>query len=150
MKTADDRLVPYDEFLSICHATTAQFAFLEKAGFRLTKELWPSGDSYKDGFQLTFSSSSVSVIVEYYDMEVVIWFVKDNERISYLFVDHELMANKSGFAGCMFTRNQLARVINRMAEDIRLNYGAILAGDENSWKRMTTLWHAPRTRKKLP
>ena len=149
MKT-DDRPVPYDEFLHICQATKGRFAFLETMGLRLTEEQWPTGDSFKDGFQLTYTGSVVSVLIEYYDMELVIWFQKERERVPYLFLDQELAANRSGFAGCMFPRNKLAVAVDRMAEDIRLNYDQILRGDKDVWARVVALWHAPREKRKLP
>lgn len=146
----DDRPVLFDEFLAICHAAKDQFAFLEAQGLRLTTERWPSSDSFKDGFQLEYNGAPVSVVVEYHDMELVIWFRKSGERIPYLFVDHELAANRSGFAGCMFARNKLAGAVKRMADEIRLNYGHIIAGDEDIWQKLITLWHAPRDKRKLP
>ncbi|NTW17067.1 MAG: hypothetical protein HGA41_06370 [Syntrophaceae bacterium] len=149
MKT-DDRPVPYDEFLGICHAAKDRFAFLETLGFRLTKEEWPTGDSFKDGFRLTYTGSPVSVVVEYYDMELVIWFHRERERVPYLFVDQELEAKRTGFAGCMFPRNKLAGAVNRMAEDIRLNYEHIIRGDKEVWTKLIALWHAPREKRRLP
>ena len=149
MKT-DERPLPFDEFLAICHAAKDQFAFLEAQGLRLTTERWPFGNSFKDGFQLEYTGSLVSVMVEYYDMELVIWFRKSGEKIPYLFVDHELAANRSGFAGCMFERNKLGDAVRIMADDIRLNYRHIIAGDEDIWQKLTKLWHAPREKRKLP
>ena len=149
MKT-DDRPVPYDEFLQICHGAKDRFAFLETMGLRLTKEQWPTGDSFKDGFRLTYTGSVVSVIVEYYEMELVIWFQKEPERVPYLFLDQELAANRSGFAGCMFPRNKLAAALGKMAEDIRLNYDNVLRGDKDVWAKLVALWHAPREKRKLP
>lgn len=147
----DDRPVPYDEFLAICRTAKDQFAFLITSGLRLTKEQWPTGDSFKDGFQLTYTGFPVSVIVEYYDMEFVIWFQNaTSEKIPYLFVDHELLANRSGFYGCMFPRNKLSSAVNKMAEDIRLNYERIILGDTDVWNKLIALWHAPREKKKLP
>jgi len=125
-------------------------AFLETMGFRLRKEQWPTGDSFKDGFQLTYTGSLVSVVVEYYDMELVIWFQKEREGVPYLFLDQELAANRSGFAGCMFPRNKLAAAVDRMAEDIRLNYEPILRGEKDVWAKLVGLWHAPREKRKLP
>jgi hypothetical protein len=89
-------------------------------------------------------------VVEYYDMELVIWFKKGREKIPYLFVDQELEANRSGFSGCMFPRNKLAGAVDKMAEDIRLNYGSILKGDEGVWAKVIALWHAPREKRRLP
>jgi len=146
----ENRLVPYAEFLTICHSAKDQFAFLESIGFRLAKEQWPSGDSFKDGFQLTYTRSPVSITVEYYDMELVIWFEMGQDRVSYLFVDHELMGNRSGFAGCMFPRDRLSDAMTRMAEDTRLNYGPVLSGELGTWKRLITLSHAPRKKQRLP
>jgi hypothetical protein len=146
----DDRPIPYAEFLAICHAAKERFAFLETLGLPLAEERWPTGDSFRDGFQLIYTGSPVSVVVEYYDMELVIWFQKGREKIPYLFVDQELEANRSGFAGCMFPRNKLAGAVDKMAEDIRLNYGDILKGDEGVWTKVIALWHAPREKKRLP
>ncbi len=149
MKT-DDKPVSYDDFLHICHAAKDRFAFLETMGLRLTKEQWPNGDSFKDGFQLTYTASVVSVAIEYYDVELVIWFLKERERVPYLFIDQELASNRSGFAGCMFPRNKLAEAVFKMAEDIRLNYGHILNGDKDVWTNIVALWHAPREKRRLP
>ena len=149
MKT-DDRPVPHDDFLHICHAAKDRFAFLETMGLRLTKEQWPTGDSFKDGFHLTYTGSVVSVEIEYYDMELAIWFLKERERVPYLFIDQELASNRSGFAGCMFPRNKLAEAVFKMAEDIRLNYGHILSGDKDVWTKMVAQWHARRERRRLP
>jgi hypothetical protein len=149
MKT-DDRPIPYEEFLTISRAARDRFAFLETLGLRLTKEEWPAGDSFKDGFHLTYTGSPVSVVIEYYDMELVIWFQKAHDKIPYLFIDQEQASNRSRFAGCMFPRNKLAEAVDRMAEDICLNYGNILRGDENAWAKVIALWHAPREKRKLP
>ena len=140
----ENRLVPYAEFLALCHAAKDQFAFLESIGLHLAKEQWPFGDSFKDGFQLSYSGFPVSVTVEYYDMELVIWFEMARDRVSYLLVDHEMMGNRSGFAGCMFSRDRLSDAVRRMAEDIRLNYGPLLSGEAGTWKRLMALVHAPR------
>jgi len=149
MKT-DDRPVPYDEFLAICHKARDEFAFLHGLGFRLTEEQWPTGDSFKDGFQLMYAGSPVSLLIEYYDAELVIWFQKSGERIPYLFADKQMADNRSGFAGCMFTRNKLANAMHRMAVDIRQNYEQILLGDERAWHKLVALWHAPREKRGLP
>ena len=150
MKTVE-KAVSHDEFLTICRSAKDQFAFLETLGLRLTKEQLPTGDSFRDGFQLTYTGSPVSVVVEYYDMELIIWFDKTvRERISYLFIDHKLMSNRSGFAGCMFPRNKLVNALNKMAEDIKLNYKRIISGDEDVWKKLIALRHTPREKKKLP
>ena len=146
----DDRPVPFEEFLAICHEAKNQFAFLEAQGLRLATERWPSGDSYRDGFQLEYNGDPVSVVVEYYDMELVIWFRKSGERVPYLFIDHQLSANRIGITGCMFARSKLADTVKRMADDIRLNYGHIIAGDENVWQKLIKMWHAPKEKRRLP
>jgi hypothetical protein len=146
----DDRIVPFDEFLGMCHSAKDHFAFLESMGFMLTKEAWPSGDSFRDGFSLAYSGADVSVVVEYYDMELVIHFLKQRERIPYLFIDHELMNNASGFGGCMFSRGQLSRAMKKMAADIKDHYQEVLLGNHDLWKRIIAMWHAPREKKKLP
>ena len=150
MKT-DERVVAYPEFLTICHSAKDRFDFLEKvSGLRLTEEAWPAGDSFRDGFHLSYTGHPVSVLVEYYDMELVIWFKKSHEKVPYLFIDHELMNNRSGFAGCMFPRNKLADAVSRMADDIRLHYDDVLAGDVHVWQRLCAAWNAPREKKRLP
>ena len=147
----DYKPVPYDEFVSICRDAKLKFSFLEQAGLHLLKEQWPDGDSYRDGFQLVYGGATVSITIEYYDMELVIWFQRNSgDRIPYLFIDHELMANHSGFHGCMFPRNKLADAVSRMAEDIRLHYSHILTGDDDIWIKLLALLHAPREKKKIP
>lgn len=145
-----DRIVPFSEFMEICHSAKSYFGFLESTGLELTEENWPSGDSFKDGFSLTYTGSKVSVVVEYYDMEFDVVFQNGNEKISYLFIDYELMSHQSGLGGCMFTRGKLPSVMERVSKDIQQNYSQVISGNQELWEKVIAKWHSPREKKKLP
>ncbi len=140
----------FREFMRICRTAKDRFSFLVDAGLSLELEEWPTSNSYRDGFRLHYAGSPVSVRVEYYDQDLVVWFDKGGERIPYLFIDKMLYANKSGFAGCMFGHTKVENVARRIADDVRENYRDILAGDNAIWDNLIALMHAPRTKKKLP
>lgn len=124
------------------------FGFLESLGFHIETEEEGTYASCKDGFCVTYVSEHVGVRVAYYDMELEIIFKKEKIAAPYLFLDHNLRANASGLAGCMFPFDKLAPVIDAIAKDIELNYGAVLRGDASVWQKIGKLVLAPKERKR--
>jgi hypothetical protein len=68
----------------------------------------------------------------------------------YLFLDRELLGRRSGLHGNMFPADKLAAVVPQVAEAIRQDFGAVLAGEEMEWARIQRLVSAPATKARLP
>jgi hypothetical protein len=136
---------PY-QFLA--HAKKS-FAFLAALGFRVESEHEGTYASFKDGFEVAYSSKNLDVRVAYYDMELDIIFKKDRIVAPYLFLDHNLYANASGLAGCMFPIEKLGPVIDRVAKDIEAHYEDVIRGDAAMWQKIEKLVLAPRARKRF-
>ena len=123
------------------------FAFLAPLGFHIESEHEGTYTSFKDGFELVCASKEVSVRVAYYDMEFEVVFRKGRIAAPYLFLDHNLHANASCLAGCMFPVDKLAPIIESVAKDIEMNYTAVLRGDIAVWQKVERLVLAPREKK---
>jgi hypothetical protein len=123
------------------------FAFLLPLGFRIESEREGTYASFKDGFEVTYLSKHLSVRVAYYDMELDVVFKKGPVAAPYLFLDHNLHANASGLAGCMFPFDKLAPVIESVAKDIRAHYEAVLLGDAAAWRKIEKIVLASREKK---
>ena len=137
-------MTPRYQFLALAKKS---FGFLESLGFRIESETEGTYASFKDGFCVSYVSKEVGVRVAYYDMELEIVFKKEKIAAPYLFLDHNLRANASGFAGIMFPHDKLAPVIETVAKDIEANYGAVLRGDAAIWQKVEKLVLAPREKK---
>jgi hypothetical protein len=127
--------------------TKKSFAFLRPFGFRMESERESTYASFKDGFEVTYVSKDLSLRVAYYDMELDIVFKKGPIAAPYLFLDHNLHANASGLAGCMFPFDKLAPVIESAAKDIQTHYEAVLRGDATAWQKIEKLVLAPKEKK---
>jgi hypothetical protein len=124
--------------------TKKSFAFLLPLGFGIESEREGTYASFKDGFEVTYVSKDLSLRFAYYDMELDIVFKKGPIAAHYLFLDHNLHANASGFAGCMFPFDKLESVIESVAKDIRTHYEAVLRGDATVWQKIEKLVLAPK------
>jgi len=118
--------------------TEESFAFLLKLGYQLVEKVIGESPSYKDGFQLVYSSVSIVVMIEYYDMELIITFKRNNNRATYLLLDQKLFNNISGYYGCMFPVDKLKPAIIQISNDIRDNYSTILMGDNDVWLKISS------------
>ncbi len=127
-----------------------EFAFLTEQGFTLAEERPTQSISFKDGFHLRYARHPVDVVVDYYDMELVPVFHRGAQQCDYYFIDHYLFTNASGFHGAMFPLDKLAAALRVVATDIREHYGAVLSGDDATWKKIVTLRNAPREKRGLP
>ena len=125
------------------------FGFLVELGFRVKSEHEGTYASFKDGFDCIYSSKNLDVRVAYYDMELDIVFMKGRIAAPYLFLDHNLYANASGLAGCMFPFEKLGPVIDRVAKDIELHYEDVLLGDFAMWQKIDKIVLAPTVRKRF-
>ena len=128
----------------------ARFHFLIGLGFHLDERWVSGGNSYRDGWRLCYSSSTVRVTVSYLDMQLEIVFTKSDTSADYLLVDRELFARRSGFHGNMFPPQKLTKAIDRMSADVQEHYGSILAGDDAVWQRIVAALHAPKQKAHLP
>lgn len=118
---------------SPAHAEAA-FGFLADLGFARVERLVTGGDSFRDGWRLTYDSGELLVTVQYMDAQFEVHFRRGELDASYLFLDRELFGRRSGFGGDMFPPQKLASVIDRIADDIRTNYGNILAASPEVWR----------------
>jgi hypothetical protein len=108
------------------------------------------GESFKDGWSLTFAGPTVQLIVQYLDVQFEVHFVRDGIDVSYLEMDRDLFDRRSGFHGDMFPPEKLEGAITQIAKDIRENYAGTLSGDEDEWKRIAQLKSAPPKPPYLP
>ena len=120
------------------------FAFLESRGFQVESEYEGGYGSLASGFNITYASREVGVVVGYGAMDLEVIFKKGTISVDYLFLDHNLYANASGLAGPMFPLDKLAPVIDAVAQDIEMNYETVLRGDAAMWQRIEKLISAKR------
>ena len=135
---------------SFAQTTREAFAFLEETGFRLTEYREPSLTDFRDGWHLRYSSKSLALSMEYYDMELIITFSVGNRSATYWFIDKSLFANASGYGGNMFPLDKLGRAIATIAADIRSHYAAVLAGEPATWDTLQRLVMAPTAKPRPP
>jgi hypothetical protein len=126
------------------------FAFLLDRGFELRSCSPATTESFRDGWSLDYHSPSVDVRVEYLEMQFNVFFKHNSTTASYLMVDRELHAQRSGFYGDMFPTDGLPTVINQIATDIAAHYSSVLAGDASVWERLKRMSEAPVAKKKHP
>jgi hypothetical protein len=124
--------------------TKKDFGFLESLGFRIESESEGTYASFKDGFGVSYVSKEVGFSVAYCDMELEIVFKKGRIAAPYLFLDHNLHANASGWAGIMFPVEKLSSIIEAAAKDIEARYGPVLRGDDSVWQKIEKLVLAPK------
>ena len=123
------------------------FAFLGAHGFHSESEYEGGYASFASGFNISYASKELSLSISYGAMELEVTFKRGKISTSYLFLDHNLFANASGFAGGMFPRDKLAPAIDAIAKDIETNYDAVLRGDADVWKKIEKLVLAPKEAK---
>ena len=126
-----------------------EFAFLTDQGFILVEEQPTRSVSFRDGFHLRYAKHPVQLDVDYYDMELIPVFHRGAQRCEYLFIDHYLFANASGFHGPMFPLDKLAAALRVVATDIREHYELVLSGDDATWCKIVALQSAPREHKRV-
>jgi|GEM_PF-1563034 hypothetical protein len=129
-----------DEYMKLRRRTldiaALRFAFLTDYGLELTKSELGESISFKDGWEIIFSSKLISVKIAYYDMELIITITKGKIDAPYLLLDFYFYDNQSGFQGVMFPLDKLENAINRISEDIRINYCDILSVEKSIWDRI--------------
>jgi hypothetical protein len=126
------------------------FAFLLDRGFELQSRSPATTESFRDGWSLDYHSPSVDVRVEYLEMQFNVLFMHNSTTASYLMIDRELRAQRSGLYGDMFPADGLPAVLNQIATDIAAHYADILAGDASVWERLKRLSEVPVAKKRLP
>jgi hypothetical protein len=89
------------------------FAFLGPLGFTLQERWVTGGESFRDGWRLTFSGPTIQVIVQYMDAQFEVTFARPGIAVSYLEMDRDLFDRRSGFQGDMFPPRKLEAAINR-------------------------------------
>ena len=124
--------------------TKASFAFLSSLGFRVESEREGDYSFFKDGFKIVYASKDVTFRVTYYDIQLEVDFEKGKIVAPYLFLDQNLHANASGWAGTMFDYQKIAPIIDEVAKDIEMNYGAVLCGDHAVWQKIEKFVLAPK------
>jgi hypothetical protein len=132
------------------HGGRDRIAFLAPLGFSLQERWVPGGESFRDGWRLTFSSPKIEVIVQYIDAQFEVHFARGGLAVSYLEMDRDLFGRRSGFHGDMFPPSKLEAAIHRIAEDIRQNYGPTLTGEEGAWNQIERLRAEPPRAPRLP
>jgi hypothetical protein len=120
-------------------AAESAFQFLILRGFTLEERWITGGQSFKDGWRLSYSSPDVRVIVQYLDAQFEVHFERAGITASYLAIDRDLFGRRSGFHGDMFPPQKLESAVTRIADDIRNNYDQILSGDEGEWSRIARI-----------
>jgi hypothetical protein len=122
------------------------FGFLGQLGFTLLERWVTGGESFRDGWRLSYSSPGVRVIVQYLDAQFEVHFTRAGITASYLAIDRDLFDRRSGFHGDMFPPQKLEATMERIADDFREHYDSILSGDEAEWTRIARLqMKEPRT-----
>jgi len=124
----------------------AAFGFLISRGFACVERFVTGGHSFRDGWRLTYQSAELQVTVQYMDMQFEVHFRRGPVDASYLFIDRELFGRRSGFGGDLFPPQKLGPVIDRVADDIRGNYGQVLAASSHVWRRIQQQLEAPSTK----
>ena len=125
----------------------AKFGFLPALGFRLEERWTSGGQSFRDGWKLTYTSPAVRLVVSYLDQQLELVFEKDGISADYLLIDSQLFARRSGWHGNMFPPQKLAGAIDQLAADVQQHYGLILSGDAKQWERIQSALQATRERK---
>lgn len=119
------------------------FDWLTSLGYRLTESYVSDGDNARyDGWHLSYRSKGIkdiSIRIEYYEMEFVIRIKKGSTETSYLFLDHQLFGNASGFQGAMFPSEKLSDIMTRISDDMELHYKDILLGEKEWWSRIAQI-----------
>jgi hypothetical protein len=131
-------------------AARSAFKFLENRGFELLEYREPESASFRDGFRLRYRRGEVEVLVEYFDMEIGVTFVRGAIRAAYLLIDHEMFGNAIGFAGSMFPLDKLGDALEKISADISSNYGRILGGDPVVWANIERMANAPVRKARHP
>ena len=121
----------------------AAFSFLDGLGFKVDDRLVTAGNTSRDGWRLSYSSLAMKVVVQYLDSQFEILFIRGETTASYLFLDRYLFDRRSGLHGDMFSPQELAPVVNRIANDIRDHYRSILSDDTEEWERIGRLLNVP-------
>jgi hypothetical protein len=130
-------------------AATA-FAFLASMDFTLEERWVTGGDSFRDGWRLSYVSPKTRLVVQYMDMQFEVQFVRGELTATYLELDRDLFGRRSGFHGDMFPPDKLERAVQTIAEDVRQNYEAILLGEDGAWLRVARLKASPSQPPRLP
>jgi len=115
------------------------FTFLGQLGFTLEERWVTGGESFRDGWRLSYSSPHVQVFVQYLDSQFEVRFRRGSITATYLAIDEGLFARRSGFHGNMFPPQKLEQAVGRIAKDIRELYTPILTGDAGEWIRIARL-----------
>jgi hypothetical protein len=131
------------------YAETA-FGFLTGHGFEQTERWVTGGNSFKDGWRLTYESPNIRVTVEYLDAQFDVQFARLGLEVSYFLLDRVLFNRRSGFHGNMFTPEKLGKVIDRVAADVRDHYGLTLKGDTQAWAEVDRARQQPSPGRFLP
>ena len=126
------------------------FEFLINRGFTLEERWVTGGESFKDGWRLSYSSPAIRLTVQYLDAQFEIHFERAGVSASYLAIDCDLFGRRSGFHGDMFPPQKLEGAITRIAEDISKHYDRILSGDESEWTRIARLQTEKSRTSRLP
>ena len=87
---------------------------------------------------------------QYLDWQFNVIFTHETTTASFLMIDRELHARRSGFFGDVFPPDKLARAIDRVAADIRDDYSNVFTGEAATWAKLKRLRETPATREKLP
>ena len=131
------------------YAETA-FGFLQGKGFEQTERWVTGGDSFKDGWRLTYESANTRVAIEYLDGQFDVQFARSGLAVSYFVLDRVLFNRRSGFHGNMFAPEKLGHVIDRVATDVRDHYDLTLRGDKEAWEELDRARQQPARGRFLP
>ena len=115
------------------------FGFLVQLGFKLEERWITGGESFRDGWRLSYSSLQVRVVIQYLDSQFEVHFLRAGISASYLDIDRDLFCRRSGFHGNMFPPRKLEAAMAQIADDIRKHYRSILSGDDGEWTRIERL-----------
>jgi len=126
------------------------FHFLLDRGFELRGRSPATTDSFRDGWSLDYHAPSVDVRVEYLEAQFNVLFRHAGTTASYLMIDRELHASRSGLYGDMFPSDKLAPTLERVAGDIEAHYSQVLAGDSTLWAKVKRLVDAPAMKEEAP
>jgi hypothetical protein len=135
--------VKTDPIQTSTEAAETAFAFLLGLGFALEEQWITGGNSFRDGWRLSYSSPQVQVVVQYLDYQFEVSFTRSATTATSLAIDRELFGRRSGYHGDMFPPAKLGDAMAKIAEEVRLHYGRVLSGDDAEWNRIVRL-QAPR------
>jgi hypothetical protein len=125
-------------------AAETAFAFLSQLGFVLDERWITGGESFRDGWRLSYSSSQVQVVVQYLDSQFEVSFTRSATTVTYLTIDQELFDRRSGYHGDMFPPEKVGNALDKISADVRAHYGRILSGDDAEWTRIARIHGLPR------